>query len=191
MQDELVINVSKVNKLSLNLTKTKWTLSHSQKKKRLIANDLPILYINNFEIIRKSVTKLLGIYIDENLTWKYYIEHVCNKVLKSIEIMYKSRNILSKSLMKQLYFSFTSMKILHGPALTNQIQFIFIAIKNMQLGLFMTRSVLHTKPLLKHEKASTTYKINLFQLLSWIFKCKNRTAPFVFHNLYTIKPPSR
>ena len=28
------------NKLSLNLTKTKWTLFHSPKKKRLIANDL-------------------------------------------------------------------------------------------------------------------------------------------------------
>ena len=36
----------KANQLSLNLTKTKWTLFHSQKKKRLIANDLPILYID-------------------------------------------------------------------------------------------------------------------------------------------------
>ena len=33
----------KENKLSLNLTKMKSTLFHSQKKKRLIANDLPIL----------------------------------------------------------------------------------------------------------------------------------------------------
>ena len=30
----------KGNKLSLNLTKTKWILFHSQKKKRFIANDL-------------------------------------------------------------------------------------------------------------------------------------------------------
>ena len=96
----------KVNKLSLNLTKTKWTLFHSQKKKRLIANDLPILYIDNFEIVRESVTKFLGIFIDKNLTWKYHIEHVSKKVSKSIGIMYKSRNILSKRLMKQQYFSF-------------------------------------------------------------------------------------
>ena len=33
----------KENKLSLDLTKMKSTLFHSQKKKRLIANDLPIL----------------------------------------------------------------------------------------------------------------------------------------------------
>ena len=67
----------KANKLSLNLTKTKWRLFHSEKKKRLIANDLPILFIDNFEIVRESVTKFLGIFIDKNLTWKY-IEHVCD-----------------------------------------------------------------------------------------------------------------
>ena len=94
----------KANNLSPNLTKTKWTLFHSQKKKRLIANDIPILYIDNFEIIMEIVTKFLGIYLDENLTWKCHIEYVCNKVSKSIGIMYKSRNILSKRLMQQLYF---------------------------------------------------------------------------------------
>ena len=94
-------------KLSLNLTKTKRTLFLSQKKKHLIANDLLILYIDNSEIVRESVTKFLGIFIDENLTWKYHIEYVCNKISKSIGIMCKSINILSKTLMKQLYFSFS------------------------------------------------------------------------------------
>ena len=96
----------KANKLSLNVTKTKGALFHSQKKKRLLANELPMLYIDNFEIVRKSVTKFLGIFIDENLTWKNHIEYVSNKVPKSIGIICKSKNILSKRLMKQLYFSF-------------------------------------------------------------------------------------
>ena len=55
----------KANKLTLNLTKVKWTLFQSQKKKGVIVNDLPILHINNFEIVRESVTKFLGIYIDK------------------------------------------------------------------------------------------------------------------------------
>ena len=41
---------------------------HSQKKKRLIVNDLPILYNDNFKILTESVTKFLSICIDENLT---------------------------------------------------------------------------------------------------------------------------
>ena len=60
----------KANRLSLNLTKTKWTLFQSKKKKHLIANDLPMLYIDNFEIVREDVTKFLGIFIDKKLTWK-------------------------------------------------------------------------------------------------------------------------
>ena len=49
----------------------------------------------------------------------------------------------------------------------------------------------HTKLLFKHGKALTVYEINIFKILSLIFKRKNITAPFVFHNLYTPKPPSK
>ena len=49
----------------------------------------------------------------------------------------------------------------------------------------------HTKPFFKNSKALTVYEINLFHILSLIFKCKNRTAPFVYHNLYTLKPPRK
>ena len=58
------------NELSLKLTKTKWALLHSQKKKRLIANSL--LFIDNFEIVGETLTNFLGIFIDKTLTWKYH-----------------------------------------------------------------------------------------------------------------------
>ena len=64
-----------------------------------------MLFVNNFKITKERVTEFLGIYIDENLTWKYHMDHICRKVSKSIEIMYKSRYIFSKTLMKKLYFS--------------------------------------------------------------------------------------
>ena len=76
------------------------------KEKSLIANNLPILYIDSFEIVGESLSKFLSIFTDESLTWKGHIEDSCNKISKSVGIMYKSRNINSKRLMKQLYFSF-------------------------------------------------------------------------------------
>ena len=69
----------------------KWTLFHLQKKTssgKLFTH----IHNDNFDIVRESVTKFLGIFIDENLTWIHQIEHICNKVSKSIGIMYKSRN---------------------------------------------------------------------------------------------------
>ena len=43
-----------------------WALFHS-KKKPLIAHGLPIIYTNNFEIIRENVTKFLGVSLTK--TW--------------------------------------------------------------------------------------------------------------------------
>ena len=48
----------------------------------------------------------MGVYIDENINWKHYINTVCSKISKSIGILYKAREILTKNNLKQLYFSF-------------------------------------------------------------------------------------
>ena len=74
------------------------------------------------------------------------------------------------------------MQTLLGPALTNQIVIRIVYDKD-----YFAR----TKPLFKHARALTVYEINLFQILSQIFKCKSGTAPFVFHNLYISKQPSK
>ena len=94
------------NKLSLNVGKTKFSLFHSPKKKTIITKQLPILKMDNAEINRKSVTKFLGVLIDENLSWKPQIANTFTKISKSIGILYRSRDMLSKILLKQLYFSF-------------------------------------------------------------------------------------
>ena len=96
----------KANKLSLNIGKTKWSLFHPSSKKRFLTRNLPRLYIDNLAIKRESVTKFLGVYIDENITWKYHIDTICTKISKSIGILYKARGILPKHSLKQLYFSF-------------------------------------------------------------------------------------
>ena len=192
----------KANKHFLNLTKTKQTLFLSQKKKRVTANDLPILYIDNFEIVRESVTKFLGIFIDENLIWKQHIEHVCNKVSKKIGVMYNSRNILSGRLLKQLHFSYIHSYLNYANnawANTNKSNLISLYRhqKHAIRTIYDKDPFSHTKPLFKHAKALRVYEINLVQILSLIFKCKNRTASFIFHNLYTLKlqakifPPNR
>ena len=110
--------------------------------------------------------------------------------------MYKSRNITSKTLMKQIYFSF-----IHSFLNYANISWVSTSKSNL-ISLYQHRKhairiiyekdrFAQTKPLFKHAKALAVYEINLFQILSLIFKCKNRTPPFVFHNLYALKPLSK
>ena len=84
------------------------------------------------------------------------------------------------------------MQILLGLALTNQNLISLYRHQKHAIRIIYDKDrFAHTKPLFKHAKAVTVYEINLFQILSLIFKCKSRTVPFIFHNLYTLRPTSK
>ena len=109
MNEELrkVANWFKANKLSWNISKTKYSLFHSTRKRKHIPNILPPLHIDNVPVIREFKREtFLGVYLDDNISWKHHIKIVSTKVCTSIGILYRTRCVPSKFLRKQLYFSF-------------------------------------------------------------------------------------
>ena len=92
----------KTNKLSVNINKTNYVIFSSKQKTTKI--NLPVLF-DDKPLKRVNVVKFLGIYIDENLTWKYHIDHVCNKISKSIGGIARSRFVLSTKTKLSLYYS--------------------------------------------------------------------------------------
>ena len=110
MNEELrkVANWFKANKLSLNISKTKYSLFPSTRKEK-IPNILPPLHIDNVPVKREFVTKFLGVYLDGNISWKHHVNIVSTNICKSIRILYRTHCILSKFLRKQLYFSFINV----------------------------------------------------------------------------------
>ena len=93
----------KSSKLSLNIDKTKWLLFHPLSKRQLLPQTLPNLLIENIQLKREHVTKFLGVFNYENLSWKQYIEIVSSKISKSIGILYKSRDSMSKATIFSVY----------------------------------------------------------------------------------------
>ena len=108
MNEELrkVATWFKTNQLSLNFSKTKYSLFHSTRKRKHIPNILSPLHIDNVPYKREFATKFLEVYLDKNISWKHHINIVSTKVCQSIGKFYKTRCILSKFLRKELYFSF-------------------------------------------------------------------------------------
>ena len=77
------------NKLSLNVTKTKYSLFHKPSKKDDIPLVLPKLNINN---------------------WKIHIKYIENKISKNIGILFKARSFLDKkSLLTFYYFVYSQL----------------------------------------------------------------------------------
>ena len=88
------------NKLSLNVNKTHLMIFKTRKK-RLNYNAHVILNENPIEKVK--YTKFLGIIIDEELSWKYHINHIATKVSKMVGITAKARHYLSLKLLLTLY----------------------------------------------------------------------------------------
>ena len=61
------------NKLTLNVSKSNFTIIHPPQRKR---NKQVTIKINGENLEEKSLTKYLGVLIDKNLNWKAHIHHI-------------------------------------------------------------------------------------------------------------------
>ena len=87
-QKGLLSNWFNASKLLLNVKKTKFSFFHKSSKKDNIPLRLPNLNINGFTIERESSINFLGVWIDENLTWRDHIHIVENKIAKTTGPLY-------------------------------------------------------------------------------------------------------
>ena len=89
-----------VNKLSLNVSKTKFIIFGN----RPITKGAKIM-INNVEIERVFETKFLGVTIDNKLNWKTHINNIRTKISKTIAVMYRMKPMLNQKSLYMLYCS--------------------------------------------------------------------------------------
>ena len=81
----------KVNKLSLNVSKANYMVFSNKWKHSYNTNEIKI---DDILIEEVTVTKFLGVLIDNKLQWKEQIDSVCSKVSKNLSIIYRVRHIL-------------------------------------------------------------------------------------------------
>ena len=100
-----------VNKLSLNIRKTKCMLFHSPNTK--IQFD-PKLVINNIEIERVKNFNFLGLNINENLCWKSHIDKITLKISKSGGIINRLKQFLPIDILRIIYCSTVQSNIIYS-----------------------------------------------------------------------------
>lgn len=100
----------KANKLTLNVSKTKYILFRS-KKMHVDLSNLK-LNIGNEQIDRigtdckEKFFKFVGIYLDEHLSWDHHINHVGNKVASGSYAISTAKKILPTKIRLTMYNSF-------------------------------------------------------------------------------------
>jgi hypothetical protein len=94
------------NKLTLNLSKTNYIIFRPYQKRQNYQVNIKVFdnNSNNFvKIESKEFVKYLGVIIDSNLTWKYHIDNIANKISKAIGIIARLRHFVPLSTLNSIY----------------------------------------------------------------------------------------
>ena len=83
----------KINKLSLNVSKSKFMIFHQPRKKITI----PSLEINNTKLECVNRFNFLGLEINAKLNWKDHVNKISNKIVKTLGIMKKLKYVFPQS----------------------------------------------------------------------------------------------
>ena len=168
-----------VNKLSLNISKTKFMIFHHPNK--LIPQNLQIK-INETFIERVSEFCFLGLVLNENLNWKTHVDKISNKISKYTGILNRLKHFLPKNILRTLYCSLIQSQLNYCILIWGfDCKRIEKVQKKSIRVITCSRYNVHTEPLFKSLRL---LKINdLFELniLKFHYRMQHEKLPFYFH----------
>lgn len=171
-----VSNWIKSNKLTLNISKTKFMVSSS-----LMMETPPIdIYIDNFLLQQVETYKFLGVIIDSKLKWKEHINEIIMKLSKLIGIFYKIRNIITPECLRMIYLSlaypyFLYGSVIWGASFTTYLNNLFTTQKKMLRVMTNSPRYAHTDPLFKQFHLLKLFDIIALQTNLFVYKSLHNT----------------
>ena len=179
-----------VNKLSLNVNKTKYMIFHPRQK-NLLPAQIPQIMINNKPIEKVENFKFLGVIIDQNLSWNIHINHIANKLSRVCGILTKLKNMLPKNILRMIYCTLFLSHLNYGITawgFHSCTRIIMLQKKVIRL-ISNNKFNAHTSPIFK-ELGLLKFK-DIFNLscIKFYFKYKNNMLPTYFNNMFTPNEP--
>ncbi len=164
----------KVNKLSLNVSKTKCMVFHTPQKQ--IAN--LSLEIDGVAIEQVSEFNFLGILISEHLNWKSHVEYIAGKLSRTNGILNKIKHYLPLHVKMALYNSLFVPHINYGILLWgNDSERIHKLQKRAIRIVTLNKYNSHTEPIFKELKLLKVMDIYKLNVLKFYHKYVNQKLP--------------
>ena len=169
----------KMNKLSLNVKKTKAMLFHMPQKKIII----PTIKINGTLIEFVDNFNFLGINLNKHLNWNPHVTNVSNKLVKTVGVL----NILKKTLPLNI------LRIIYNALILPHLNYGILAWGHLakRLNLIQKRAVRiltaskynsHTEPLFKQTNILKVTDICTLNEIKFYYKLINKQLPQYFNS---------
>ena len=176
-----------VNKLSLNVDKTNFMIYHTKKRKR---NNADInVKINNCNIGQVCKVKFLGVWMDEQLTWKSHIIYISNKISKVIGILKKVRQSVSSKVLRNLYYAlvypyYTYCNITWACNYKSNLDCLVKLQKKIVRVISFSEYNAHTDQLFIDYNIMKFVNLNIFLTGMFMYKVNNGLFPRIIQNIF-------
>lgn len=170
-----------VNKLSLNVGKTKYMIF--AKPQKVVPDVFPMIRTSALEMVNEF--NFLGVLIDSALTWKPHLNKIASKIAKCVGILSRFKNMFPNYVLVNIY------NALIGPYLNYAVLAWGFAntsriLKLQKKGIrFICKAPYraHALPLFKSLKLLTIDDLFLSAILKFYFKLVNDLQPSYFVDL--------
>lgn len=109
-----------VNHMALHPRKTKFMIISTRQKRQNLDINLPSLYIGNDKIEEVSNHKILGITIDNNLSWSTHIKNISKNITSKSYQLRKIKHFLTQQARKIFFTSYIQSSIDYASTLWDQ-----------------------------------------------------------------------
>ena len=179
-----IITWLKLNKLSINIDKTKAMTFHTFHK----TVEQPPIKIGNTTIEYVNQFNFLGIIIDKHLTWTPHINHIRNKLSKVTGVLNKLKHMIPKCSLITLYNLLVLPHLNYGILLWGACgQSLFKNQKRIIRIINLSRFNAHTEPIFKSLKLLKLNDICTLHELKFCHRLENNILPQYFCNNIFIK----
>jgi hypothetical protein len=173
-----------LNKLSLNVDKTNYVLFRRPQRKLPYQ---PEVLIDSKKITHVKETKFLGVYIDENMSWKKHCNVVASKCLKVVSILTRLKHSLPMNILLTIYSSLFLPHISYaitawGNCSTKDFKRLSILQKKAIRIISKSRYNSHTQPLFKVTKMLTIEDLYRLDCCKILFKVRQNILKPYFIN---------
>ncbi len=175
------------NKLTVNFSKTCYTIFKSRNKK--IPAILDNIKIDDVLIRRVPSATYLGVILDENLNWEEHINSINKTMVKISNSLKIIKNHVAPDNKMLLYHAYIYSKIQYGIEAYGRAS--ATALKKIQIQqnkalkiLFQNDYYTTTKQLHKELEVLLVNDINKLYILKFVYKQQNGLLPELFHDYF-------
>ena len=176
------------NKLSLNIDNTNYIIFHSSSVNVSSGTDIKI---GKKHIKSVKFVKFLGLFLDEHLTWKYYLSELSKKLARTCGTFFKIRNLLPIDVLICLYNALFLPYLQYGligwgQTYASYIDPIFKLQKKAVRAISFQPRMSPSLPIFNDFKLLKLSEIFELQLLTFVFDSVNKTSPNCFHDFFLL-----